>query len=127
MISNMRLLILTLLTFGIFPLTSAASEQESLLNYFSEVELRIDTNIYKYTTDKIYVENEWKTSFEYQEINPVVEFGLFPGVENGKTIPLSLMPTNEYQIIDSLTLRVDGYYHCKVQFQDLSQASLLNL
>lgn len=127
MISNMRLLILTLLTFGIFPLTSTASEQESLLNYFSEVELRIDTNIYKYTTDKIYVENEWKTSFEYQEINPVVEFRLFPGVENGKTIPLSLMPTNEYKIIDSLTLRVDGYYHCKVQFQDLSQASFLNL
>src|SRR5690554_3236862 len=104
MIANMRLLILTLFTFGMFPLASTAFEQESLLNHFSEVELRIDTNIYKYTTDKIYVENEWKISFEYQEINPVVEFRLFPGVENGKTIQLSLMPANEYKIIDSLTL-----------------------
>ena len=123
--SNLALLLLFVIGFGLS--SSTLSAQANLFNHFSDVELRIDTNIYKYTTDRIYVENEWKISFEYQESNPIVEFRLYPKLKNGEVTPLGLEAANGYKILDSLNLRIDGYYHCKVQFQDLANASFLNL
>src|SRR5690554_6416235 len=119
--------LLFLFIFGLSLILKMGAAQSSLFNLFSDVELRIDTNIFKYSLDRIYVENEWKLPFEYQENNPIVEFRLFPRMRNGEIVSMSLKPANEYKILDSLTLRIDGYYHCKVQFQDLSQATFLNL
>jgi len=119
--------LLFLFIFGLSLIPRMGAAQSSLFNHFSDVELRIDTNIFKYSTDRIYVENEWKLPFEYQENNPTVEFRLFPRMKNGEITSLRLVPNNEYRIIDSLTLRIEGYYHCKVQFNDLSQAVFLNL
>ncbi|HLV41033.1 MAG TPA: hypothetical protein VKY37_02050 [Brumimicrobium sp.] len=123
--SKISLLIITIISIGL--LSKTASAQSSLFNHFSEIELRIDTNIYKLSTDLIYVENDWKIPFEHQENNPTVEFRLYPRLKNGQISTMHLNPANEYKIIDSLSLRIDGYYHCKVQLQDLSQATFLNL
>src|SRR5690554_930317 len=122
-----HLLLLLLIIFSLGAVSLKTSAQGNLFNQFSDIELRIDTNIFKYSLDRIYVENEWKLPFEYQENNPIVEFRLFPRMRNGEIVSMSLKPANEYKILDSLTLRIDGYYHCKVQFQDLSQATFLNL
>ena len=103
------------------------SAQNNLYASFSDVQLRIDTNIYRYSLDRIYIENEWKLPFEYQEINPIVEFRIFPKLKNGVENIWTLNPSNEYKIIDSLTLRIDGYFHFKVQFLELSQAAFLSI
>jgi hypothetical protein len=121
------LLYALLFLFGFGFLSLETKAQGNLFNHFSDVELRIDTNIYKYSLDRIYVENEWKIPFEYQENNPIVEFRLYPKMRNGEILPLTLRTANEYKILDSLTLRIDGFYHCKIQFQELSQATFLNL
>ncbi len=101
--------------------------QGNMFSHFSDIQLRIDTNIYKYTLDRIFVENEWKLPFEYKETNPVVEFRIFPRNNETQNGSWKLKAANEYKIIDSLSLRVDGYYHFKVQFADLSQADFLNI
>ena len=123
--SHLTLLIFLIVGFGFSPFISSA--QSTIFNHFSEIELRIDTSIYKLSSDRTYIENEWKIPFEYQESSPTVEFRLFPRMKNGEIPAMALHPANEYKIIDSLTLRIDGYYHCKVQFQNLSHAAFLNL
>ncbi|WP_107037343.1 hypothetical protein [Brumimicrobium mesophilum] len=107
--------------------SNTVNAQYNLFSSFSEVQLRIDTNIYKFTLDRIFVQNEWQIPFEYQEVDPIVEFRIFP--KNKDIIPNSwiLKPASEYKIVDSLTLRVDGYLHFKVQFNDLSQTDFLNI
>lgn len=122
-----HLLLLLLIAFSLGAVSLKTSAQGNLFNQFSDIELRIDTSIFKYSLDRIYVENEWKLPFEYQENNPIVEFRLFPRMRNGEIVSMSLKQANEYKILDSLTLRIDGYYHCKVQFKDLSQSTFLNL
>ncbi|PWH85691.1 hypothetical protein [Brumimicrobium oceani] len=105
----------------------AVSAQGNIFSHFSDVQMRIDTNIYKYSLDRIYVENEWKIPFEYQETNAIVEFRIFPNKHSELKENWKLNPSNEYKIIDSLSLRMDGYYHFKVQFSDLAQAVFLNV
>ncbi|RYM35586.1 hypothetical protein ERX46_00945 [Brumimicrobium glaciale] len=123
--SHLFLLVFVLTLFGIKP--QSVTAQGNMFSYFSDIQLRIDTNIYKYSLDRIFVENEWKIPFEYQEINPIIEFRVFPHNKVVQNVNWILKSTNEYKIIDSLTLRIDGYYHFKVQFSDLSQAEFLNI
>lgn len=123
--SQIYLLVFIIIAFGFKSQPVVA--QSSLKSSISDVQLRIDTNIYKYSLDKIYVENEWKIPFGYQEINPIVEFRIFPKNKDVQSNKWTLNSTNEYKIIDSLTLRVDGYYHFKVQFLDLAQSNFLNI
>lgn len=107
--------------------TQKIAAQGNMYSYFSDIQLRIDTNIYKYSLDRIFVQNEWRIPFEYQETNSVVEFRIFPHNEVIENVEWKLNPSNEYKIIDSLSLRADGYYHFKVQFTDLSEAAFLNI
>ena len=121
-------LFLIVILFGALGLRSnSVFAQANLFTHFSDIQLRIDTNIYKYSLDRIFVENEWKIPFEYQETNSIVEFRVFPNSNINKQTNWKLKSTNEYKIIDSLSLRIDGYYHFKVQFSDLSQAVFLNV
>ena len=111
----------------LFLFNENVSGQRGLLRYFSEVELRIDTNNFKYTTDRVMVQNEFKLPFEFESSTAVVEFRLYPRIREGEIIPLALNPSADYEIIDSLTLRVDGFYHCRVRFKDLLNVDFLNL
>ncbi|PKR81851.1 hypothetical protein CW751_00495 [Brumimicrobium salinarum] len=108
-------------------MTFTAKAQNNLFSHFSNVELRIDTNFYQLITDRVYVENEWKLPFEYSKNAPVVEFRIFPRKVGGKIPAMQLKQNSAYTIIDSLTLRIEGYYHCKVKFKDLAQVEFLNL
>lgn len=120
--------ILLLFIFGAFGFKShTINAQSNLFTSFSEVQLRIDTNIYKYTLDRVFVQNEWQIPFEYQQIDPIVEFRIFPRIKDFQLSDWNLKATNEYRIIDSLSLRADGYLHFKVQFSDLSQTEFLNI
>lgn len=101
--------------------------QNQIFSHFSDIQLRIDTNVYKYSLDRIYVEREWKLPFEFQKSDPVVEFRLFPRNSSEEQIKWQIGSKSEYKIIDSVSLRMDGYLHFKLQFTDLSQSDLLNL
>ncbi|RFC54081.1 hypothetical protein [Brumimicrobium aurantiacum] len=119
-----------ILLFFVIPFKSQgqiSSEKIRLFSQFSEVQLMIDTNIYKYTLDRIYIENEWKLPFEYSDPEPTVEFRVFPrGIVEGEP-QWKLTPSNDYQILDSLSLNAEGYYQFKVKFADLTDISFLKI
>ncbi|PHR49718.1 MAG: hypothetical protein COA32_00885 [Fluviicola sp.] len=101
--------------------------QSGINKYFSNVEVSVDTNTYNLNSD-VYVENgERKLAFEYREDNPVAVFRFYPNPNDIKDRSYALKKSNEYEIVDSLVLLIDGYYQCKVQFIDLSQSEFLNI
>lgn len=101
--------------------------QNSLNVLFSEIELSIDTNQYSYKRDRIFVENEWKLPFEYKANSAIVEVRLFPRVTSENKPFFTLKQSNEYQVIDSLSMRIEGYYYCKLRFSDLADMEFINL
>lgn len=101
--------------------------QNNLASFLSDIELRIDTNVYRYNSDRMFVENEWKLPFNYQDVSPVVEFRLYPRMKGGDILEFGMESSPDYKIIDSLKLRVEGYYYCKVKFENLTNADFLNL
>lgn len=101
--------------------------QRSLLAYFSEIELMVGAKKYSYTSDRVLQQGEYKLPFEFETSASLVEFRLYPRIRDGEIIPLTLNPSSDYEIIDSLQLRVDGFYHCRVRFKDLLNTEFLNL
>lgn len=100
-----------------------AKAQTAFTRHLSEVEIRIDTNIYSYNSDKIFIENEWKIPFSFQKVNPTAELRIYPRIEGNEIPNYSIKKSSDYHIIDSLSLNVNGYFSCRIQFKDLSQVN----
>lgn len=114
------------LLFLFFSLVGSTISQSGLNRYFEKVELRIDTSAYSWAEDRIIVNGEDKLKFEYKENTSVAELRLF--VRGGVTLAnkvLSIQSSQDFEIIDSLSLIEDTYYQVKLKFADLSSTDFL--
>ena len=109
----------------LFPQLSVG--QKGLKKYFTEITITIDTNTFSLNKNSYEENGERKLAFEYRENNPVAVLKFYPNVNDIVDRTFELKRSNEFEIIDSLLLMIDGYYQCKVQFIDLSQSDLLNI
>jgi hypothetical protein len=101
--------------------------QSGIKKYFSNVKITLDTTTYSLSNNTFIENGERKLAFEYKENNPVAVIKFYPNPSDIVDRTYSLKKSNEFEIIDSLLLLVDGYYRCKVQFIDLSQSEFLNV
>lgn len=116
-------LILTLL----FLFSEFSIGQTGIKKYFNDIKITIDTNTFS-LRDNLYIENgERKLAFEYKKNNPVAVVKFYPNSNDKVDRTYELKKSNEFEIVDSLLLMVDGYYQCKIQFVDLSQTEHLSI
>lgn len=96
------------------------------LRFFKEVEMRIDTSVFRWTTHQIEWQEDSYLSFEYREETPTVEFRFFP---IGRSIieSVTLLPSGDFELIDSLRLVNNEYYRLKVRFKAITNLDFLQL
>jgi hypothetical protein len=94
-------------------------------NYFREVILKTDTLSFSLSKDVIVVQGERQLAFQYFREDEVCEVRLYPhSFENlGKP---SLMPSGDYDIIDSIANINQEYFRFKVRFNGLTKTQFLN-
>jgi len=108
-----------LLMNAILFLTNTTFGQSSFTNQFKETEITLDTTVYKFSEGKIQIQKIWKLPFEFKESSPTALFKLYPSKDSVIDNSYKLLPSRSYTIIDSMTLQIEGYYQCKVRFNDL--------
>jgi hypothetical protein len=115
------LLLLPLLLWG-----NLLVAQSPVGGLFEEVEVRIDTSIYRWSTHMI----EWKGDphlwFAYQENNAVVEFRLFPG-RRQNIEKIALTPSGDFSVVDSLSWVNNSYYRLKIKFNNITNTDFIQL
>ena len=92
---------------------------------FSDIKLRIDTNLYSWKANQIEAMGAPHLWFEYQEEAPVVELQVFPkywGLQG-----LRLAPADGYEPLDTFRMVNGEYYRAKLRLRDITQTDFLTL
>ncbi|MEZ5039005.1 MAG: hypothetical protein R2828_03910 [Saprospiraceae bacterium] len=106
----------------IFHLTA----QDQTHNFFEEIILSIDTSRFKWSKDKINWQGDPHLLFEYTSDRSVVELRLYPS----GIFPIDsifLLPSNDFQVIDSIRWVSQSNFRLKVAFLSLSTTNFLSL
>jgi hypothetical protein len=94
--------------------------------YFKEIHLAIDTGKYSYPHDSIVYLGTPHLFFEYDDETEDCEVKLYLNDQSDyKHLNLQLIPSGDYDIIDSLINVNSRFYRFKVRFNKLSQSSFL--
>ncbi|MCB9013628.1 MAG: hypothetical protein H6539_06270 [Bacteroidales bacterium] len=92
--------------------------------FFKDVILHLDTLSFSMQKNSILSGNEKKLYFEYNSSSEVCEVNLLLSEPSKKGI-LNLLPSGDFDVIDSLLRTAEGEYQFKVQFHDLSKTEFL--
>lgn len=94
--------------------------------YFSEIEVRIDTNVFRWTKNYQVVSTEKKLAFYFEQNESFAELRFFP--KKGREFKVRSLSSNSFfSVIDSLQFVNDTYYSTKIKFNDLSNIDLLSV
>jgi len=118
---NTRILTLSLL---ILTLPGARVNAQAISRLISEAEIRVDTSLYRFSDHQVQFKDEAHLAFMYSETDPVcqVDIMLQPEVDVNT---VSLMPSRDFTLVDSL-LAMDGQrLRFKVRFRDLFNSDFL--
>lgn len=111
---------------------SAASAQgtapPTLRTLFRDISLHIDTAAFSYPGDTVMYRQLPHLAFLYRTEEQVAELRLTPldKVAFAKR-RLSLAPSADYDLLDSLTLVEDAYYRCRLRFKSISKTDFLQV
>jgi hypothetical protein len=107
-------------------LVAKAKTNNNLSTYFSKIVFKIDTSEYVYPNDTLLQDNERFLYFEYTDNQSVAQIELFPssfGQDNIKQV--SIKPSGDYEVIDTLLFWNEKCYRYKVRFQNISLSEFL--
>jgi hypothetical protein len=102
--------------------------QDALSRLFKEVTLRVDTMTYSLDEHGIVLGGDLHLPFEYQLEEKALELRLTPrnpGYFENRT--LKVLPSGDYDILDSVAFVNDSYYRLRVRFRNLSTAELTGI
>lgn len=101
------------------------SAQISPQQLFSDIQLRIDTNLYSWKNNQIETMGATHLWFEYQEENPVVELQVFP--KYWALEGLRLQVGDGYEPLDTFRMVNGQYYRAKLRLNGITQTDFLTL
>lgn len=114
---------LFVLLFSVFQ--SLSQLYNATFSLFSNVEVRIDTNVYSYENNKIAISGESYLPFEFSKNDAVIELRFF---KNASTPDgLKIIISKDYIAQDSLKLINGQYYRARVKFNDLSNTEFVGI
>jgi hypothetical protein len=92
---------------------------------FSRVEIRIDTMVFNSVHHLVTINQEQRLYFEYRSEEQVCEIRLFPD-RPGELNELQLLPSRDFELLDSLMIFNDQYIRFRVRFLNLSNSDFLH-
>lgn len=114
----------------LFPITllilfnlSALSQNES---FFRDLILKVDTLEYSLRNNSIKIDGRNQLFFKYDNEDEVCEVHLVPSQPFQKG-SLSILPSGDFELIDSLLMINPEYYRFKIRFRDLNKSDFLKL
>lgn len=119
MITRLYILCAVFLLVGTF-----AKAQSAVNRYFSEVEIRIDTNVFSWSTNRFVLGKEDRLAFYFERNESLAEIRFYPTRPNEDKV-IGLAPSAFYTVVDTLKFINEAYYSTKIRFDDLSNAELL--
>lgn len=118
--SSSRSILLTACSVGL----SLCLYSQDFDDFFREVIMRTDTVEYLYSVNNLEYNGQKHLYFPYDKGNLVAEFELIPR-EIYSIDSLRLLPSGDFEIIDSLLNINNEYYRFKVRFTDLNNTDFL--
>lgn len=86
-----------------------------------DIELRVDTMVYSYVSDRILVGGEYYLPFRFSNNEQTVELRIFPRNNTQASIKgLGLEKSEDITLLDSLVWFNDSYYRTRIKFKDIS-------
>ncbi|MCO6490425.1 MAG: hypothetical protein J5I98_18565 [Phaeodactylibacter sp.] len=113
------------LLFIFLGISSGGRAQVSPQQLFSDIKLRIDTNLYSWKDNQIEARGAPHLWFEYQEENPVVELQVFP--KYWALEGVALQPGDGYEPLDTFRMANGTYYRAKLRLRDITATDFLTL
>ncbi len=93
-------------------------------NFITDVELRTDNGLFTLSNNLLAIRNEPHLAFFYEEEDETVE--VFFNIDSAKNInSLSIDPSTDFDIIDSLSFETKDQYRMKVRLKRLSESNFL--
>lgn len=92
---------------------------------FKEIVLRIDTASYTWSANAINHQEGKYLSFQYEKNNPICEIELYP-IYPQQLSSIHLLPSSDYELLDSVTKVGQEYFRFKVRFQNLDESSFVS-
>jgi hypothetical protein len=99
---------------------NAQSRQD---NPFKNVIIKVDTLEFSHLKNSISAGNDRSIYFEYNNLDEVCEISLFP--DKLKTVTITLLPSGDFTVIDSILRIDDEELRFKVRFNDLTRSEFL--
>ncbi|MBN2612116.1 MAG: hypothetical protein JXB00_11215 [Bacteroidales bacterium] len=91
---------------------------------FRVVELRVDSLVYQSGIHTVKVNNENRLCFTFDNNDEVCEVRLYPE-PHMKNKRINLLPSGDFDVIDSLLFINNQYYRFKVRFKNLTKSQFL--
>ena len=96
------------------------------LRFFKEVEMRIDTSVFRWTENQLKWQEDSYLAFEYREETPTVEFRFFP-IGRSVIEGVTLLSSGDFELIDSLRLINEEYYRLKLKCKPITKLDFLQI
>ena len=93
-------------------------------DYFSDIELNIDTNTFFLSEDTVHYKKKKRVFFYFDHNAEVCEVIMTPH-DTINIDSIKLLPSGDYDIIDSILFVNDEHYRFKVRFNDLLETDFL--
>ncbi len=103
-----------------------SAQEPGLDEIFQEIILRVDTNQYLYSQDRISYNKTAHLPFLYDKEDEVAEFDLIPA-DTIVIEEIGLIFSGDYELIDSLLDMNGEYYRFKVRFQNITRTDFLKI
>jgi hypothetical protein len=116
--------ILRLLSISLLGLLIVFPIQASPIKGFNEIILKIDTLQFRYPSNMISIQGENYLPVFYQNESEICEINIYPSQINSR---IRLLPSPDFEIIDTLLLINQQYYRAKIKFFNLNRSQFLNL
>lgn len=96
-------------------------------NSIQEVSLRIENFDYFYTRDGLSYNDEPHLFFRISAESPVAEIRIYTLVDKTPLEELTLLPSNDFQLLDSLVFVNNDHYRTRIRFNNLRESSYTSL
>ncbi len=106
----------------------SAFEANAQSKFFSEIKLSIENNSFFYSQDTLLYQDEMHLAFRYNNSEETSLIKVYPKSNlKSPILNFSLLPSSEYELLDSVYFFNDEYFHIKVKFKDLNASDFLSL
>ena len=103
-------------------LAQAQPTDDPIPDLLDDIELRLDTTVYRWQTDQLLIGGQPHLSFVFEEAEPVVALHLVPR-EKADILGLDLLNSSDYEAVDTTLRLPDGSFRTRLKLATLSRSA----